>query len=143
VNRLDQEVRHVMAERNAKLSPSDQAAIRDLLDHDREQAMSLVTSLRSDWDDMVEASAIVGADDEHDPEGSSTAFERAHVQSLLDQAHKHLADLDHALERLRDGTYGVCEGCGRRIDLERLRARPAARTCITCAAGGRRRTPPS
>ncbi|WP_344950845.1 TraR/DksA family transcriptional regulator [Sphaerisporangium flaviroseum] len=134
-------MRHVMAERNAGLSPSDQAAMRDLLDHEREQTMSLVTSLRSDWEDIVETSALVGADDEHDPEGSSTAFERAHIQSLLDQAHARLVDLAHALERLRDGTYGACEGCGRRIDLERLRARPAARTCITCAAGGRRRTP--
>jgi DnaK suppressor protein len=129
----------VMAERsqNAGLSPSEQAAMHDLLDDDREETMSLVATLTRDWDAMVESSALVATDDEHDPEGSSTAFERAHIQSLLDQAHGHLADLDQAFERLHDGTYGMCESCGRRIDPERLKVRPAAKTCITCASGKR------
>ncbi|RCG25406.1 TraR/DksA family transcriptional regulator [Sphaerisporangium album] len=128
-----------MAERSpgVALSPSERATMRDLLGADRERTMARVASLTQDWDDIVESSALVGADDEHDPEGSSTAFERAHIQSLLHQAEKHLADLDTALERLDDGTYGVCEGCGRAIAVERLKARPAARTCITCASAVR------
>ncbi|MFD8557240.1 TraR/DksA C4-type zinc finger protein [Streptosporangium canum] len=40
-------------------------------------------------------------------------------------------------EWLRQDAYGVCESCGRPIVVERLRARPAARTCIECAAGTR------
>ncbi|WP_248963316.1 TraR/DksA family transcriptional regulator [Sphaerisporangium perillae] len=130
----------MMAERpqDAALSPSEQATIQDLLGVDREQTMSRVASLTRDRDAIVESATLVATDDEHDPEGSSTAFERAHVQALLDQAHSHLADLDRALERLHDGTYGVCEGCGRPIALERLKVRPAAKTCITCATVRRR-----
>ncbi|MEV6981115.1 TraR/DksA C4-type zinc finger protein [Sphaerisporangium sp. NPDC051017] len=125
-----------MAERSRGpvLSPSERADMRDLLGADRELTVARIASLTHDWDDIVESSALAGSDDEHDPEGSATAFEREHVQALLHQARKHLTDLETALERLDDGTYGVCEGCGGPIAVERLRARPAARTCIACAS---------
>ncbi|MFC4592252.1 TraR/DksA family transcriptional regulator [Sphaerisporangium corydalis] len=115
------------------LSTAEETTMRDLLGADRELTMARITALTRDWDDMVESSSLVATDDEHDPEGSSTAFERAHVQSLLDQARTHLTDLDRALDRLHAGTYGVCEGCGHPIPLDRLKARPATTTCITCA----------
>ncbi|WP_261808820.1 TraR/DksA C4-type zinc finger protein [Nonomuraea sp. C10] len=80
------------------------------------------------------APALTASDDEHDPEGTSTAFERAHVQALLDQALTHLAELDLASERLRDGTYGTCARCGQRIPIERLKILPAIKTCVKCAS---------
>ncbi|GLW09725.1 DnaK suppressor protein [Microtetraspora sp. NBRC 13810] len=125
----------MMAERprDTVLSPAGRAAMRELLDADRERTVARAAALRRDWDAVVQSAALVATDDEHDPEGSSTAFERAHIQALLDQARRHLADLDTALERLRDGTYGVCERCGRPIAVERLEARPAAKTCVPCA----------
>ncbi|GII54325.1 DnaK suppressor protein [Planotetraspora thailandica] len=128
-----------MTERNqdATFSPSEQAAIRELLDADRRMTAARIAMLGRDRDEIVESSALTAPDDEHDPEGTSTAFERAHVQSLLDQALAHLADLDVAFERLCDGTYGICERCGQRIPVERLMALPAARTCVTCASGRR------
>lgn len=115
------------------LSPSERATIRDLLKAERESTMIQVAALTRDWDDIVESSALVINDDEHDPEGASIAFERAHIQSLLDQARSHLADIDEMFERLDRGTYGICEQCGRPIGFERLQARPAAKTCISCA----------
>ncbi|MDH2425318.1 TraR/DksA C4-type zinc finger protein [Sphaerisporangium sp. TRM90804] len=123
--------------RDAALSPAERETLRRLLGDDRERTMERIASLTRDWDAMVESSALVATDDEHDPDGSSTAFERAHVQSLLDQARSHVADLDTALERLRGGAYGVCEGCGSPIAVERLMVRPAARTCVGCAAARR------
>jgi len=50
----------------------------------------------------------------------------------------HLADVEHALERIANGTYGTCEACGREIDAERLRARPAARFCVDDQAAAER-----
>ncbi|MEU6782596.1 TraR/DksA C4-type zinc finger protein [Nonomuraea angiospora] len=128
-----------MAERSqdAALSPSELATMRDLIGADRERTVARVASLTRDWDAIVQSAALVATDDEHDPEGSSTAFERAHVQALLDQGKSHLADLDTALKRLDDGAYGVCEVCGRPIAVERLKARPAAKTCIACASARR------
>ncbi|ETK36632.1 TraR/DksA family transcriptional regulator [Microbispora sp. ATCC PTA-5024] len=122
-----------MAEQPSRaLSASDEAALRDLLTAERAAAVTRVGVLTLAWDDIVASSSLVAVDDEHDPEGATIAFERAHVQALLDQARSQLADLDLALERLGRGRYGTCERCGQPIALERLRARPAATTCVHC-----------
>ncbi|MDX6277728.1 MAG: DnaK suppressor protein, partial [Nocardioidaceae bacterium] len=73
------------------------------------------------------------ADDEHDPEGSTIAFERAQVGALIEQGERHLAELEAAESRISDGTYGRCAICGKDIAEARLEARPTARTCIVCA----------
>jgi RNA polymerase-binding transcription factor DksA len=101
----------------------------------REETAARVATLTRDIGGIVEASAEVATDDEHDPDGSGgIAFERAQLQTLLAQARSRLADLDAALERVEAGSYGVCEGCGEPIAPARLEARPAARTCISCAS---------
>ena len=79
------------------------------------------------------ASRDRNADDEHDPEGATIAFERSQVDALVRQTEQHLAEVDAALARLADGTYGLCERCGRPIPEGRLEARPVARTCVPCA----------
>jgi DnaK suppressor protein len=118
-------------------SPSVPAAARRLAE-ERASTEARLAALRRDFDAIVSSSAsAAGADDEHDPEGASTAFERQHVASLLDQAEGQLAEIARAQARLEDGSYGRCERCGRPIAAERLAARPAASTCIACA--GRRR----
>lgn len=84
--------------------------------------------------DLVAASASSNADDEHDPEGTTIAFERAQVTSLLRQARRSGEDLQRAVTRIAEGTYGVCEACGGQIGVDRLAARPDAATCIGCAS---------
>ncbi|WP_345216461.1 TraR/DksA family transcriptional regulator [Georgenia halophila] len=98
-----------------------------------------MATLAGDFDAMVAASRGSNADDEHDPEGATIAFERSQVGGLVRQARLHLGEIDAAMERLDAGTYGVCESCGGAIGEARLRARPVARTCIECAAGASRR----
>ncbi|MBY8881695.1 TraR/DksA family transcriptional regulator [Actinacidiphila acidipaludis] len=100
---------------------------------ERADALARITGLSSDFDQIVAANALVAVDDEHDPEGSSTAFERAHVAALLAQARQRLAEVDRALERLAAGDYGRCDTCGRPIADARLEVRPAAATCVMCA----------
>ena len=51
-------------------------------------------------------------------------------QRILDQ----LAETDHALEKLADGTYGRCDSCGKAIDPARLEALPQASLCLKCKA---------
>jgi DnaK suppressor protein len=97
------------------------------------QTRGRIASLRADFVAMVAASTDANVDDEHDPEGSTIAFERAQVSSLIRQAEEQLAELDAANRRLAAGTYGRCERCARPIAAARLEARPAARTCIDCA----------
>lgn len=82
---------------------------------------------------MVQASAGANADDEHDPEGATIAFERAQLSALLDRSRERLGEVDAALDRLDRGEYGTCRRCGRPIAPERLAARPFATTCVRCA----------
>ena len=104
------------------------------LEAERQRTRERLTALTGDYAGIVEASADSNADDEHDPEGSTIAFERSQVGALVGQAQRQLDEIDAALERVRAGQYGVCESCGRPIAPGRLEARPVARTCIDCAA---------
>jgi RNA polymerase-binding protein DksA len=105
----------------------------DLLLEERAAALAQIDALTREFDAMVAASQASNADDEHDPEGATIAFERQQVVALLEQARHRLADIEAALARRQNGDYGTCENCGRPIAPERLAARPAARTCIDCA----------
>jgi RNA polymerase-binding transcription factor DksA len=109
---------------------SDEQRLRD----SRARTVERIASLTRELGGILDATSLVSTDDEHDPEGASTAFERQQVSALLEQAAAQLADLDSALERIEDGSYGSCTRCGQSIGAGRLEARPAARTCITCAS---------
>ncbi len=85
---------------------------------------------------LIEASQSSNADDEHDPEGATIAFEREQLTSMLDRARLTGDRLRQALEDLAHGRYGRCERCGRPIDPERLEVRPSTRLCINCARLG-------
>jgi RNA polymerase-binding transcription factor DksA len=111
-----------------------ESAIRDRLDAERASTVARLEAMTAEHDGIVAASVDTNADDEHDPEGSTIAFERAQVAALVTQARAYLGDLDRALDRLDHGTYAACERCGSPITAARLSARPATRTCIGCAA---------
>jgi DnaK suppressor protein len=51
---------------------------------------------------------------------------------MIEGLRSHHDDIDAALGRLDNGTYGKCERCGREIPIERLEARPTARLCVAC-----------
>ena len=69
---------------------------------------------------------------------ASQVFEQQRDLALRDRTTRQLADIDAALARLANGTYGRCESCGRRIDPDRLAALPWAALCIACQRlGGR------
>jgi DnaK suppressor protein len=104
-----------------------------LLEEQRETA-KLITGLGHDIGALVAARQDSNNDDEHDPEGSTLAFERSQTDALLAQSSQRLAQIAAALERLDHGTYGTCVACGGAIAAARLEARPYAATCISCAA---------
>lgn len=99
-------------------------------DEERATLLARIDELTADMDAMVEASRDSNADDEHDPEGQTIAFERSQLAAVTAQIREHLSEIDAALERVADGTYGVCEVGGEPIPVARLEARPTARTCI-------------
>src|SRR5690606_36479873 len=107
---------------------------RALLLDEQQSTVKLMADLGADIESLVHARQDSNNDDEHDPQGSTLAFERSQTDALLAQSTQRLADIAAALERLDAGTYGVCANCGEAIAPARLEARPYARTCISCAA---------
>ena len=105
----------------------------DPLGEERAAALAQIAALTREFDEVVAASQASNADDEHDPEGATIAFERQQIAALLAQARRRLTDVEAAIRSVEAGIYGICETCGRPIAPERLAARPATRTCITCA----------
>jgi RNA polymerase-binding transcription factor DksA len=69
--------------------------------------------------------------DQHQADVGTETFEREKDLSILEQVEAELADIEHALRRLDDGSYGSCEACGQPIDDARLEAMPAARFCVS------------
>ncbi len=112
----------------------DPAALRA----ERDATVARLARLREEHAAFVAASRDSNADDEHDPEGATIAFERAQVETLLREGEARLRDIDAALERVASGAYGVCTVCGRPIDPARLAVRPSATTCVPCAGPTRR-----
>jgi DnaK suppressor protein len=107
--------------------------VRDELLRLRAEFTASAAALAADLEALFEASRDVNGDDEHDPEGATVGFERAQLTALLATARRRVTEVDEALQRMDAGTYGVCEGCGQPVPPPRLRARPFARTCLTCA----------
>jgi DnaK suppressor protein len=105
---------------------------QDVLTAERTTTTARVEALTAEFDDIVAGTEDGNSDDEHDPEGSTIAFERARVATLLSQGRAYLGELDRAQDRLAAGTYGICEQCGAVIPRERLVALPTARTCVQC-----------
>jgi RNA polymerase-binding transcription factor DksA len=80
----------------------------------------------SQQDAMEELSSY----DQHQADVATETFDREKDLTILDNIEGELADVEHALQRLDDGTYGTCEACGKPIDDARLEAMPATRFCV-------------
>ena len=104
--------------------------MQELIDSRKAQA-SLAEDVRSTSNSRRDSNV----DDEHDPEGSTIAFELSQSATLLRDADSRITELEAALQRLDEGSYGTCEVCGGCIADGRLEARPWTRFCFDHAGG--------
>ena len=70
----------------------------------------------------------------HQADDATDAFEQAKEFSLLQNAERVLAQVEAALDRLKNGSYGICKRCNETIDPARLKALPYASLCVRCQA---------
>jgi len=117
---------------------ADFERFRFLLEEERARKLALLPALRADISSANAARQNSNVDDEHDPEGATIAFELSQASALLQQSSSGLAQVEAALQRVADGTYGVCEVCGVPIAEGRLEARPWTPYCLEHASTGRR-----
>lgn len=113
----------------------DVEKFRILLQAERDRKVSLLPSLRDDIRSANAARQNSNVDDEHDPEGATIAFELSQAAALLRQSNATLGQVEAALVRIADGSYGHCEVCGAPIAEARLEARPWTPYCIDHASG--------
>ena len=110
------------------MTPGQTAELKALLESERARLVTALALMREDgqrtMDDEVGVPGGVGADT------ASFTFERELGTGLEEGAQHSLVQIDRALARIDDGTYGICERCGKPINEERLLARPAATLCI-------------
>lgn len=70
-----------------------------------------------------------------DPADRATAeSDRAFTLRIRDRERRLIRKIQAALQRMSEGTYGICEECGEDISIARLKARPVTRLCINCKA---------
>ncbi len=75
-----------------------------------------------------------GDDVDAGDEEADEAEEFATVLGVQQVEKEHLLDIEHALDKLKKGTYGVCEHCGKPIAYELLSVEPESRLCKSCKA---------
>lgn len=68
----------------------------------------------------------------HMADAGTEVFEQARDVSVARQLERKLEDVQHALQKFDDGTYGICESCGSIVERARLEALPSARHCMNC-----------
>jgi DnaK suppressor protein len=67
-------------------------------------------------------------------EEATESYELERRLTLEKSIREQLASVEHALQKFEDGTYGLCDDCGKPIDPERLEALPQATMCLDCKA---------
>ena len=72
--------------------------------------------------------------DQNFADSSQVTAERGEVEALAGNLRESLNDVEAALVKLDNGTFGACESCGQPISPDRLEAKPAARLCMDCAS---------
>ena len=113
----------------------DEGAVRDRLERERARVGELIAELRSEGLDEEQSaqSGDLTHYDQHPADQGSELFEREKDLAILERLEVDLAEIEAALQRLDEGTYGVVDVTGVPIDPERLDALPAARTNIQSA----------
>jgi RNA polymerase-binding transcription factor len=89
--------------------------------------LSVVTAVERDPDASVSFGKRIG-------DGTTEAVSRLDRVGTARELQAILRDVDRALAKLEEGTYGICDRCGTRISEARLEARPWSPLCVECAA---------
>lgn len=103
---------------------------RQTLELERERLRSLRERIEHDGSQADETGELASGPGDHLADHATETFMRELDEGLEENVEHLLAEIDAALERIDDGTYGICVVCGRPIDAERLQAVPYATLCI-------------
>ena len=116
------------------------AEIKGVLDELHEFREKVVLTLAEQEEELAGLMRDAGDGAGHDQaDMGATSFERDHELIVVNNEREKLAQIDRALARIADGTYGICESCGNPIGKMRVMAFPRATLCMTCKQREERR----
>jgi RNA polymerase-binding protein DksA len=123
-----------------KLTKKELGDLRVRLEEERMQLDTQLTTIVEDSFAIAqsEVASDVGLDDESTDAGTATS-EREKDLSIENNVRDLLQKIDRALKRMDDGTYGVCDICGKNIEKARVKALPYVDLCIKDAQAQSRR----
>ncbi len=118
-----------------KLAASTVDRFRRRLEEERERLSALIEEMEQEREEArLSETSSERSPDPNTAEGGSLAFEFEKELSVARNAEDLLAKVEHALERMDQGVYGICEVCGNPIPVARLDALPYATTDVSCAS---------
>ena len=114
------------------MSAVDTGHFRGILEEERQRVVDAISYLHEETPGSLadETEEITGAGDNHLGETATATLDREIDYSLEENSEQVLRSIDGALQRIANGTFGICETCGQRISEERLEAIPYATQCI-------------
>lgn len=117
------------------LKNSDLEYFRTLLLEKRCEIIGSVNDMESGTlkQSQIDASGDLSSMPIHMADRGTDTFEQEFALGLVDGEKKILKDIDEALKRIQDGTYGICQGNGKAIPIARLKAKPWAKYCVEYA----------
>ena len=111
----------------------DAERFRTILEEERRRVVAAISYLHEENPgSIIDETEEIGGTDNHLAETATVTLDREIDYTLEENSEHVLAEIDAALKRIEDGTYGTCTNCGNEILPERLEARPWATLCIDC-----------
>jgi RNA polymerase-binding protein DksA len=112
----------------------DTERFRTTLLEERERVRAAIEYLHKETPGSLEdeTEEIIGGNDNHLGDSATGTLDREIDYTLEENSEQVLQQIEEALQRIDDGSYGTCRRCGREIAPERLEARPWATLCIDC-----------
>lgn len=128
-------VRALCHEWNAEVNEMDSKSLKSLkveLESEHARLTEEVAGMDAGDRELLSEASGENAYRDHMADQGSATFERELDISLEESVRERLEEVEAALKRIEQGTYGTCERCGATIPVERLTAVPTASLCITC-----------
>jgi YteA family regulatory protein len=122
------------------VSAIDTDRFREVLLEERTRVEAALENLHEETSGTLsEDAGEETAYDNHLGDTATETYDRELDYSLEESSERLLAEIDAALKRIEEGTYGICSNCGKQIPEERLEALPWATLCIDCQRQQERR----
>lgn len=117
------------------MSTIDISRMKETLEVERARVVAAIENLRNENPGTVEDETgdETWNPDQHTADAATAMHDRELDYGIADNEQQLLGEIDTALQRIEDGTYGICTNCGKSISPERLDALPWATLCIDCA----------